>query len=92
MWGLQATNISFNPTDWHRLSVIGPDQLTVWTIEQADKLFSLIPRSVVMYVNGLIIIIIICLTKTNKTQLQTKLQMSKYKKMNKEVNMQTTAK
>ncbi|XP_033633066.1 cilia- and flagella-associated protein 43-like isoform X1 [Asterias rubens] len=43
MWGLQATNISFNPTDWHRLSVIGPDQLTVWTIEQADKLFSLIP-------------------------------------------------
>ncbi|XP_022080763.1 cilia- and flagella-associated protein 43-like [Acanthaster planci] len=43
MWGLPASNVSFNPTDWHKLCVVGPKQLTVWTIEQADKLYSLVP-------------------------------------------------
>lgn len=41
MSGLNATQISFNPIDWHKICVTGPEQLQVWTVEQGDTLFKL---------------------------------------------------
>lgn len=41
MSGLSATQVSFNPTDWHKICITGPEQLQVWTVEQADELYKL---------------------------------------------------
>ncbi|XP_072177751.1 cilia- and flagella-associated protein 43-like [Diadema setosum] len=53
MDGVPAAQVSFNPTDWHKMCVIGPKQLTVWTVEQADKLYHLTSSSFTLpYENG----------------------------------------
>ncbi|XP_041476459.1 cilia- and flagella-associated protein 43-like isoform X2 [Lytechinus variegatus] len=53
MNGLSATQVSFNPTDWHKLCVVGPKQLNVWTIEQADTMYHLTPSKFTLpYENG----------------------------------------
>ncbi|XP_070541265.1 cilia- and flagella-associated protein 43-like isoform X2 [Ptychodera flava] len=44
--GLPATDISFNPMDWHKVCVIGPEQLTFWNIEQSNKKYVLLPAKV----------------------------------------------
>ncbi|XP_077991965.1 cilia- and flagella-associated protein 43-like [Glandiceps talaboti] len=44
--GLIGSDISFNPMDWHKLCVVGPEQMTFWNIEQCNKNYVLLPIKV----------------------------------------------
>ncbi|XP_033122449.1 cilia- and flagella-associated protein 43-like isoform X2 [Anneissia japonica] len=43
---LSCTGLSFNPTDWHKVCCLTDEQLTVWTIQQADTKYLLVPSKI----------------------------------------------